>query len=155
MSETRDRLFQVLAELELCSHVPALDYAAKRENKGNVNEELSPGGKRPPGGIDHKEDHHRTERGETDARVLRSAQEYRQQLRRGRPEGYVLADAELSLVAWRKTPAPKQGDRPLKDSPMWKRYVFESTEKANDLAWHYGVDRAYIERIRKSFDVAA
>jgi len=137
-------LGQVLAELEMCSHVSAVNLEPSSRDAG---EDI--GGKRPPGGIDRKEDHQPRESGE---RILRSADYFRRQLKRGRPEGFVLADAEAALNAWRYQPMPRE---PEYGSPQWKRWVAESPLSHGEIARKFNCKRAYVQQVRKVYGVAA
>jgi hypothetical protein len=142
-------LRQTLAELELCSHVSALDYETK--DAGRSAEDA--GGKRPPGGIDRREDRALVDKDpKNPERVLRSAGHYRRRLQRAhsdRTKRVILDEAKASLAAWRQRVPMKD---PAKDDPGWKRFIAESKESYKALANRYGVTTARISQIRKDYD---
>jgi hypothetical protein len=148
VSDVGRELRQVLAELELCSHVSAVNLDPSSRDSG---EEV--GGKRPPGGVDRREDRHRREPGED--RVLRSAQHFREQLAKGRSPRAVLRDAEASLAAYR-LPPPASGEWPEYGTRYWKQWVARSPEgSAGEIARVYNVSRGYIKMVRRQWqDVA-
>lgn len=145
----RAELLQVLAELDLVSHVPALDYESKRENKGSVSDDRSPGGKRPRGGADRKDDREREY-------SLKSADHFRRRLARAHSQRtleVILEEAKAALAAWRRQPAPT--GEPEYGSPQWKRWVAESKLPSSEIARKYGVSGQYIRRIRALYRDAA
>lgn len=146
-------LRQVLAELELCSHINAVNLDPSSRDSG---EDI--GGKRPPGGVDRREDRHKPDakerptRQDEPERVLRSAQHFREQLARGVRPWRVLADAKASLVAWKRQPLardPAMGDR------GWRRWVAESPESHVEMARKCGCSRQYIREVRLRWDGGA
>ncbi len=143
-------LRQVLAELELVSHVSAFNY----ESSGGRDAGESIGGRRPPGGVDRAEDRVRVEPGDEKPRVLRSVEHFKQRLAgacTNRAVEGILVDARDALAAWR-TPAPfRKGMEPKLGDPGWKRYVAESSETASDLARRFGCKRSYIEKVRRLY----
>ena len=141
-------LAQVLAELELRSHVSAVNLEPSTKDVGEGDDV---GGHRPPGGVDRREDNYRPPSGdETDnERVLRSAAHFRQQLARGRDPERILAEAKESLAAWLRMPAPN--NEPDYGSPQWKRWVAESPLTAKEIADKYGVKKRYINRVRADY----
>jgi hypothetical protein len=143
---TLRELRQVLAELELVSQVPALDYASK--NQMSVSDERSPGGKRPRGGVDRKDDRERDWN-------LKSAEHFKRRLAGARSElaiTLILKDAKAALLAHRRQPPPP--DRPELSSPQWKRWVAESAESAREIARIYNVGRTYVDRVRAKYRAA-
>jgi len=143
---TLRELHQVLAELELVSQVPALDYASK--NEGSVADERSPGGKRPRGGVERKDDR------EHDF-ALKSADHFRRRLAKAHSQRtleLILKDAKAALEAHRRQPAPT--DRPELSSPQWKRWVADSELPAREIARIYNVGRTYVDRIRARYRAA-
>lgn len=145
MSDLDKQLRTVLARLELVSQVPA----ALPGNSSRSAED--PGGKRPAGGIDRKDDR------EPD-HPQKSVEHFRR--RAGRIHSVpalesLIADAESALGAWRRQPAPTKKDEPEYGTPQWKRYVGESKESLGELARRFGVSRAYIQQIRKAYTEAA
>jgi hypothetical protein len=146
-AEVKQELCQILAELELCSHVSAVNLNPSSRDAG---EDI--GGKRPPGGIDGREDRHRSE-DEDDERVLRSAQHFKRQLAHGRPARHVLRDATAALAAWKRQPAPT-GELEY-GSPQWKRWVAESPLSDEEVASRYNVSRRYISKVRAQYREAA
>lgn len=157
---TLRELRQVLAELELVSQVPALDYASK--NQGNVADERSPGGKRPRGGDADADD------GVSEF-ALKSVDHFSRRLagalarnllreQEGQPPSSraleaILADAKAALAAHRRQPAPK--DRPDYGSPQWKRWVAESDLPAHEIARIYNMPRSNVERVRQAYRAAS
>jgi hypothetical protein len=142
----------VLAQLELCSHVQAVNLEPSSRDSAE-----SIGGKCPPGGRDRGEDGARVEpagRDEPRPRVLRSAEHYRRRIAKAhgrRTLELILVEATDSLEAWRRQPAPTKKAEPKLGDPGWKRYVAESPEKANELAARFVVSRAYIEKVRRLY----
>lgn len=137
-------VYQVLAELELCSHVSAVNLDPSSRDAG---EDI--GGKRPPGGMDRREDRQPREIGE---RILRSADYFRRQLLRGRATHRVLEDAEAALDAWRHQPMPKE---PEFGSPQWKRWISESTLSHGEIARKFNCKRQYVQQVRKQYRAEA
>lgn len=152
--ETLRELRQVLAELELVSHVPAanLDPLPPR------TADEKPGGKKPRGGVDRKDDRE-------GGYALKSAAHFRRRLdgalarnrlreEDGEPPSNraleaILADARRALAAHKRQPPPP--DRPELSSPQWKRWVAESQLPANKIASLYNVSRSYVERVRARY----
>ena len=142
---------KTLSELELCSHMPAaeLGYSSKGVEH--------PGGKRPPGGVDYREDKHNPEpqaKTEAKPRILRSAEHYRRRLAKAHSDRtleIILEQAKDSLSAWRRQPAPTRQNEPKKDDPGWKRYVAESDLSSDSLADKFGVSPRYIREVRKKY----
>lgn len=142
---------KTLSELELCSHMPAaeLGYSSKGVEH--------PGGKRPPGGVDYREDKHNLEpsaKSEAKPRILRSAEHYRRRLAKAHSDRtleIILEQAKDSLSAWKRQPAPTRQNEPKRDDPGWKRYVAESDLSSDSLAAKYGVSGAYIREVRKNY----
>jgi hypothetical protein len=139
-----DQMRQVLVQLEMCSHVSA---AQPGSSARDASEGI--GGKRPPGGIDRKEDR---EPFEDDKRGLRSADYFRRRLARAHSQKTlqtILTEAEASLEAWRKQPPP--GIEPEFGTSQWKRWIGESTEGYGALAARFNVDKSYIQQLKKQY----
>ena|SRR6185437_3154573 len=145
---THDQLGTVLANLELCSHVSAVNLDPSSRDAG---EDI--GGKRPPGGIDRREDRER------DApRVLHSAEHFRRRLARARTQralDAILADAEAALSAFRRQPAPKDKEHPMPGDFNFKRWVAESPLEDREIARKCGVTRQYVSKVRRQYRGAA
>jgi hypothetical protein len=142
----------VLAELDLVSHVPAAQsIEGGRSAEGDI------GGNRPPGGVDRKEDRQPSDpkrNADKPERLLRSADHFMRRIAKARSEhtlGLILEDAEASLDAWKRQPAPDKSNEPKYGTPQWKRYIAESAEKPNVLAKRFGVTRQYIEKVRREY----
>jgi hypothetical protein len=142
---------RTLSELELCSHMPAAELGYSSKSAAH------PGGKRPPGGVDYREDKHNLgPQTKTDAkpRILRSAEHYRRRLAKAhndRTLEIILEQANDSLNAWRRQPPPTKQNEPKKEDPGWKRYVAESELMSESLAAKYGVSSQYIREVRKKY----
>lgn len=137
-------LAQVLAELELVSHVSAARPGSSSRDEG---EDI--GGRRPPGGIDRGDDREREH-------LQKSAEHFRRRLARARTNEHVetiLADARTALAAWRRQPAPT--GEPEYGTPQWKRWVAESELSSSEIARKYCVSGQYIRRIRALYRGAA
>lgn len=151
---TLRELRQVLTELELVSHVPAVNYDPLPRRTADE----SPGGKKPRGGVDRKDDHQ-------GGFALKSVEHFRRRLdgalarnvlreQAGEPPSdraleAILADARAALAAHRRQPAPP--DRPAISSPQWKRWVAESDLSAAKIGSLYNVSRSYVERVRARY----
>lgn len=141
-------LRQVLVQLELCSHVGAVNMDPSSRDAG---EDI--GGKRPPGGVDRREDAEREP-----GRMLKSAEHFRRRLARARSERaltQILADAEASLSAWRRQPPPRDKEHPMPSDFNWKRWVSESSLSSSDVARKCFVSKRYVNRIRAEYRTAA
>lgn len=143
MGDARAELLQVIARLEVISHVPAVNLdptpAATSEEKG---------GARPRGGIDRKDDR------EPDF-ALKSADHYRRRLqgcRTLRDVELVLADARLTLRAWTRTPEPRD---PEWGSFAWRRQIVKDIETGKRTVdacrSHYSVSRATVYRYLEQY----
>lgn len=153
---TLRELRQVLAELELVSHVPAFNYESKNET--SVSDERNPGGKRPRGGVERKDDQ------ENDF-ALKSVEHFRRRLdgalarnllreQEGEPPSSraieaILADAKAALKAHKRAPPPP--DRPERSSPQWKRWVATSPLSAHEIARLYDCSHQYVLRVRARY----
>lgn len=142
-------LHQVLAELELVSQVSAVNMDPSSRDASE-----SIGGKRPPGGIDRRDDlpdsderHHPQKTVDHFRRRLECA-------RTDRQVEVILTDARAALVAWRRQPAPASGDMAF-GSPQWKRWVAESSLSHGEVATKWGCTRSYVQQIRKLYRVEA
>jgi hypothetical protein len=141
-------LRQVIVQLGLCSHVSAVNFDPSSRDAG---EDI--GGKRPPGGLDRKEDGEREP-----GRMLKSAEHFRRRLARARSERAlteILADAEASLSAWRRQPPPKDKEHPMPGEFNWKRWVGESKLSVQEIANKCYVSPQYVGRVRKQYREAA
>lgn len=136
------RLRQVLAQLELVSQVSAA-------NVGSSHRDMSDdiGGNRPPGGIDTRD-----ERRDTEEQVykLKSAAHFRRRMGRARTEyalREILADAERSLEAWKRTPP---NPNPEWGSFAWKRQIAHEVESGQrtveSARHHYSIGRSTVYR---------
>jgi hypothetical protein len=137
-------LRQVLAELELVSQVGAAKTGSSGRDEG---EDI--GGRRPPGGIDRRDDR------EIDY-PQKSVEHFRRRLRRAHSLWQlelILKDARKALEACRRQPAPS--GEPEYGTPQWKRWVAESDLGPSDIARKYGVSKRYIVRIRTQYRDAA
>lgn len=138
-SSARHELEQIIARLEVISHVPAVNL-----DPTPAATDASKGGARPRGGIDRKDDR------EMDF-ALKSADHYRRRLDRAHTEGAVLrilADAKLTLRAWTHTPVT---DQPLPGDPLFRRWVSQQLAAGKspvDIARVSGVSRQYVSKIR-------
>lgn len=138
---TRSELAQVLAELELVSHVPAVNLDPLPPKTADEK----PGGKKPRGGVDRKDDQER-------GYALKSASHFRRRLAGAHSDKAleaILADAKKALAAHRRQPPPP--DRPEYGSPQFKRWVSESELSAAKIGSLYNVSRQRIERIRAAY----
>lgn len=137
-------LRQVLAELELVSHVSA---ARPGSSGRDTSDDI--GGNRPPGGIDRGDDRE-------PEHPQKSVEHFRRCLRRARTDGQleaVLIDARDALAAWRRQPAPS--GEPEYGSPQWKRWVAESELAPVEIARKYNVSRQYVHAIQRAYRDAA
>jgi hypothetical protein len=147
-------LRQVLAELELVSHVPAVNMDSSSRDAG---EDI--GGKRPPGGIhrqDDREDSDNPER--SHHHKQKSAEHFKRRLARARgnhQRRQILTEAREALKAWKVQPPPPKDLEPERSSSQWKRYVAESSESHQTLADRFGVSRQYIAEVRRKYRPAA
>lgn len=141
-------LRQVLAALELVSHVPALDYASKRDNKGSVTDDRSPGGKRPRGGVDRQDDREREY-------TLKSADHFRRRLAHATSRHtleLILKEARASLDAHRKVPDWKKGEiEPERKTLRWKRMIANSPATAEVLAKRHEIGVRTVKRYREMY----
>lgn len=149
MSEARRELLAIIARLEVMSHVPALNQSPKAEVGGaTTGDEKNPGGSRPRGGIDRKDDR------EPDF-ALKSADHYRRRLAGAQGEHTVtliLADAQKTLDAWMRTPVT--GD-PEWGSFAWRKQIVRDIETGkrtiDGCRAHYGVSRATVYRYLEQY----
>jgi hypothetical protein len=150
-SELVRDLRQVICELELVSHVSAIDYAGKEGGRSSEH----PGGKRPPGGIDRREDRYRdlVPDDKTPERILRSADSFKERALRARSNyalETILAEAESALAAWRRSPSPRDESADYKGA-LAKRWIAESAESDAELARITPFKRKEIEEIRRQY----
>lgn len=144
MRDLDHEIAQVLAQLSICSEVAAASLGSSaRASEDDI------GGRRPPGGEDHK--------GNRDPEwALKSAEHFRRRLARAHSERTltaILADAEAALTAWRRQPASTKDNEPEYGSPQWKRYIAESKESHGTLADRFHVERSYIAKIRRQYRI--
>jgi hypothetical protein len=142
------QLRQVLAELELVSHVSAVNLES---SGGDHGEDI--GGRRPPGGIDRRDDlpdnherHH----------PQKSVDHFRRRLARARSDEsrtLILGEAKDALTAWKRQPALT--GEPEYGTPQWKRWVAESDLSSSKIADKYGVSGQYVRKIRAEYRDAA
>ena len=143
------RIANVLARLELISHVSAVNPESSGEGK-DTSEDI--GGRRPPGGIMHGDDYARDENGDLEPYPQRSFAYFRQEFARARTVAArerVLGEAEEALEAARRAPADT--GEPEMSSPRWKRWVAESSLSHGDIARKYGCHRSYVKQIRDQY----
>lgn len=141
MSEARRELEQIIARLEVMSHVPAVNLdptpAATTDSKG---------GARPRGGIDRKDDR------EPDF-ALKSADHYRRRLAGAHTEGIVLIilrDARATLRAYTHTPISDSAD-PKPGDPLFMRWLAKQTGRVEDISHRAGVSRALVYKARDTY----
>lgn len=145
-------LAQVLAELEMVSHVGAANLSPEPQT-GIGNDR---GGRRPQGGIDRRDDRYRdtdehSERNENDRpAVLRSHEHFRRRAARCTSDAnllVVLNEARLTLAAWKVAPVPSE---PVWDDvSAWKFWAARSDLPVVELARRAGVSRqAVYQRMR-------
>jgi len=148
-TELERDLRQVLAELELISHVSAVNLDGA--GGGDQGEDI--GGKRPPGGVDRRDD----QRDSLEhTHPQKSAEHFRRRVAHARTSQHIetiLEDAGKALVAWRRQPAPS--NQPELSSPQWKHWVAESTIASSEIARKYGVSRQYVDKVRAKYRAAA
>jgi hypothetical protein len=150
-------LRQVIAELSLLSHVAAASTGTSTRDAGE-----SIGGKRPPGGIDRREDRQRAEIGVTKDdqpdRILRSAEHYRRRAERAHSLHtleQILSEARASLTAWRRQPSSADKAHPMPGDFNWKRWVAESSLPSSEIARKCSVSKRYVNRVRAIYREAA
>lgn len=139
-TDARHELAQIIARLRTISHVNAIDYEG-RSQTSETSESI--GGKRPPGGIDRRDDREpdfrlkSADHFATRAAGCRSISDYRS----------VLIDAQLALKAW--THPPEQTN-PEWGSLAWRRQIVrdvESGRRTFDKALQfYSISRATLYR---------
>lgn len=141
----RAELLAIIARLETMSHVPAVNQSPKAEVGGaTTSDERNPGGSRPRGGIDRKDDR------EPDF-ALKSADHYRRRLqgcRTTRDVELVLVDARLTLRAWTHT---QVRDQPLPGDPLFRRWVnqqLEAGKSQSEIARLSGLTRQRIHQLK-------
>ncbi len=137
-------LLQVLLELEMCSHVAAVNLEPSGRDAG---EDI--GGKRPPGGVDRREDAERMP-----GRMPKSAEHFRRRADRARTDyarAQVLTDARAALAAFRRQPAPRDKEHPMPGDYNWKRWVAESRLSDSEIARKCSVKRQYVNKVRRSY----
>lgn len=132
-------LAQVLAELELVSHVAAVNL-----DPHPADSTRTPGGNHPGGGIDKRDE--RRDDQDAPAHLLKSAGHFRRRAELARSDralAAILEEAERTLQAWKvqqDTP-----DNPQIGSFLWKRKIareVESGERTIDEAVRrYSVSR--------------
>lgn len=137
-------LAQLLAELELVSHVSAARAGSSSRDEGE-----DVGGRRPPGGIDRGDDRE-------PMHPQKSVEHFQRRLRRARTNAHlsaILEDAQRALEAWKRQPAPS--GEPEYGTPQWKRWVAESSLSSSEIARKFSVSGQYIRRIRSLYREAA
>lgn len=139
----RRELEQIIARLEVISHVPAvnLDPTPPETTDGK-------GGARPRGGIDRKDDR------EPDF-ALKSADHYRRRLRNANTERDIeraLTAARATLAAWTKAPPPREPER---DTYYWRLQIVNDirTKKrtVDGCRTHYSVSRAAVYKYLRQY----
>lgn len=147
----RDEIHNVILQLQLCSHVSAANPGSSSKSA-----EDDIGGRRPPGGIDRKEDRVDSDqqKDKHPERILRSAEHFSRRLERAHSDRtlrLILAEAEGALSAWKRQPPATQ--EPTWDDPGCGRWIAESKESYKTLANRFGVTPARISQIRKDYAV--
>jgi len=140
--DARAQLAQTIAQLHIISHVPAANL-----EPGAKSSEESIGGRRPTGGINHKDDR------STEGFRQKSAEHFAARARRCRSERdyrAVLEDALAALDAWKRTPAPTGTDPPF-GTVQWKRWIAVSPETNAELARRFNVSAQYIGQVRRQY----
>jgi len=146
------QLAQVLLELSMVSHVSG----TSTDSSGGGDSSDDIGGKRPPGGIDHKGDR-------SDAFRQKSADFFVQRYA-GLVKGVsrmsdevveairdeILLEAESSLKDWRKTPEVA-GKDPDWGTWEWKCRVADDPRPSRVVAGHYGISHVSVIRYRKQY----
>lgn len=138
MQIQRDALAQVLAALAMVSQVDAMNLEPARPSAE------SPGGGRPPGGIDRRGD-------VIDEFRQKSVDHFRRRAagcRTLREVSLVLDDAREALEAWQHTPTPHE---PRLGDPLWKRWVADSDLSDVEVARRYSVSRQYVWQVRRAY----
>lgn len=139
----RTELLQIIARLEVISHVPAvnLDPTPPETTDGK-------GGARPRGGVDRKDDR------EPDF-ALKSADHYRRRLARANTERDIERArdaARQTLAAWTKAPPPREPER---DSYYWRLQIVNDIRTGKRTVdacrTHYSVSRATVYNYLKQY----
>lgn len=133
----------VLARLELCSQVGAVNMSPETQT-GEGNDR---GGRRPPGGIDRRDDR-------DIENVLKSADHFKVRMRHCRTESdyrRVLLAAESALTAHLVAdrsrgpePHPPVFMEPHKNDPGWKLWVSQCGLGATEIARRHSVSRQHV-----------
>jgi hypothetical protein len=138
----RRELRQAIAELELCSHVSAVNPSPSGRDAGT-----DIGGNRPSGGVDGRDDRVHDHK-------LKSAEHFKRRVAKARAEQTlraILKEAREALEAWRRQPPPKDVGHPMPGDHDWKRWVGESQLPAREIARKCSVSRAYVEKVRRQY----
>lgn len=133
---------QALAELEMCSEVPALSYEPTARSTTE-----HPGGGRPPGGIDRKGDREHEW-------ALKSPDHFRRRLAKAHSLvalRAILADAKAALEAAKRAPAPQDKEHPMPGDHNFKRWVAESGLSSSEIARLTGKTGQYIRKVRAQY----
>jgi predicted metal-dependent phosphoesterase TrpH len=140
-------LRQLLAELELVSHVSAMNLDPSSRD---ASEDI--GGKRPPGGIDRRDD---LSDNDEHFHAQKSVDHFKKRIQRAKTDrqlNRIKEDAQAALVAWHKAPAWKKGQaEPERKSFLWKRMIADSPDSAGALAKHFGVSPRTVRRYRETY----
>jgi len=134
------QLAQVIAELSMISHVPAVNLEPHLSTEEDI------GGRKPPGGTNHSDDR------DPDIWV-KSAEHFQIRMagcRTSRDLELVLVDARRALQAFKRSPAVP-GKDPEYGSVHWKRMIANSTESDDELSRKHGCSRAMIHKVKRLY----
>ena len=135
-------LHRIILRLDLVSHVSA---AAPGKTTPAADEDI--GGKRPPGGIDHKGDRE-------DSYRQKSAVYFRRRWRHTNTvEGLeaLLDEARDAAWAWAHTPDAPTVVEPERNTFLWKCAIADDTRDLEKIKAVYRVSRATVYRYRATY----
>lgn len=143
MTNLDHEIAQVLAKLSICSEVSAANMDSSSRDSG---EDI--GGKRPPGGIDHKGNREREW-------PLKDVSHFRRRLECAHSEAAlqaILVDAERALEAWQQLPRWKRGEQePDRKTLRWKRMIADSYETAEKLSKRHEISIRMVRYYREQY----
>jgi len=146
--DARAQLAQTIAQLHIISHVPAANL-----EPGAKSSEESIGGRRPTGGINHKDDR------STEGFRQKSAEHFAARARRCRSERdyqAVLEDALAALDAWKRTPPGAEIEW---GSFAWRRQIATDVEDkirtVDQAVTFYKISRATVYRYVPAYEKKA
>lgn len=134
-------LRQVLAGLELISHVSAARPGSSSRDEG---EDI--GGRRPPGGVDRRDDREHDH-------PQKSAEHFRRRLAHTRTDeqrAMILEDAQKALKSWRRY-EPAQGVEPERGTLAWRRMIADSPDDPTTLAKRHQISKRTVYHYRKLY----